>query len=41
VRALVRDPAAFGPPPAGVRVGRCDLPDTLDEELLALARTPW
>jgi len=35
VRALVRDPAAFGPPPAGVRVGRCDLPDTLDEALLA------
>src|SRR5439155_417350 len=35
VRALVRDPAAFGPPPAGVRLGRCDLPDTLDETLLA------
>ena len=35
VRALVRDPAAFGPPPAGIRVGRCDLPDTLDEALLA------
>src|SRR5213078_5261039 len=24
VRALVRDPAAFGPPPAGGRVGRCE-----------------
>src|SRR5439155_19761000 len=35
VRALVRDPAAFGAPPAGVRVGRCDLPETLDEALLA------
>ena len=35
VRALVRDPAAFGPPPAGGRVGRCELPDTLDEALLA------
>src|SRR5206468_3138648 len=35
VRALVRDPAGFGPPPAGLRVGRCDLPDTLDEALLA------
>jgi nucleoside-diphosphate-sugar epimerase len=35
VRALVRDPAAFGPPPANVRVGRCDLPDALDDSLLA------
>jgi nucleoside-diphosphate-sugar epimerase len=34
VRALVRDPAAFGAPPANVRVGRCDLPDTLDASLL-------
>ena len=32
VRALVRNPAAFA---AGVRVGRCDLPDTLDEALIA------
>src|SRR5436309_16123295 len=35
VRALVRDPAAFGAPPPGVRVGRCDLPDALDEASLA------
>jgi nucleoside-diphosphate-sugar epimerase len=33
VRALVRDPAAFAAP-SGARVGRCDLPDTLDESLL-------
>jgi nucleoside-diphosphate-sugar epimerase len=35
VRALVRDPAAFAAPAPGVRVGRCDLPDVLDESLLA------
>jgi NADH dehydrogenase len=34
VRALVRDPASFGDPPPGVRVGRCDLPETLDESML-------
>jgi nucleoside-diphosphate-sugar epimerase len=34
VRALVRDPTA-PVEPAGVRAGRCDLPDTLDESLLA------
>jgi nucleoside-diphosphate-sugar epimerase len=35
VRALVRDPGAFSAPAPGVRAGRCDLPDTLDESLLA------
>jgi len=34
VRALVRDPTALAEL-AGVRAGRCDLPDTLDESLLA------
>ncbi len=35
VRALVRDPAHAPGASDGVRVGRCDLPDTLDESLLA------
>jgi len=34
VRALVRDPTALAEL-AGFRAGRCDLPDTLDESLLA------
>ena len=34
VRALVRDPASCPPLPRGTRVGRCDLPDVLDEGLL-------
>jgi len=33
VRALVREPGKFEA--RGLRVGRCDLPDTLDESLLA------
>lgn len=35
VRALVRDPAALAEVFPGVRTGRCDLPDLLDEGLLA------
>ncbi len=34
VRALVRDPASFTHAPLGVRVGRCNLPETIDESLL-------
>ncbi len=34
VRALVRSPASFSDPPPGVTVGRCDLPETIDESLL-------
>jgi len=34
VRALVRSPAAFTDAPPGVTVGRCDLPETIDEALL-------
>jgi nucleoside-diphosphate-sugar epimerase len=34
VRALVRDPASFTDAPPGVTVGRCDLPETIDEALL-------
>jgi len=34
VRALVRSPAAFTDAPPGVTVGRCDLPETVDEALL-------
>jgi nucleoside-diphosphate-sugar epimerase len=34
VRALVRDPDAFREAPAGTRVGRCDLPETIDESLV-------
>jgi NADH dehydrogenase len=34
VRALVRDPASCPPVPPGASVGRCDLPDVLDEALL-------
>jgi nucleoside-diphosphate-sugar epimerase len=35
VRALVRDPTALTGLPPGVRVGRCNLPDVIDESLLA------
>lgn len=35
VRALVRDPDAFARLRPGLRAGRCDLPDVLDESLLA------
>lgn len=35
VRALVRDADAFREVPSGTRVGRCDLPGTIDESLLA------
>jgi len=35
VRALVRDPAAFGRLRPGIRAARCDLPDTIDESALA------
>jgi nucleoside-diphosphate-sugar epimerase len=35
VRALVRDPDAFARLRPGIRAGRCDLPDVLDESLLA------
>lgn len=34
VRALVRDPGAFARLRPGIRAGRCDLPDVLDESLL-------
>jgi NADH dehydrogenase len=34
VRALVRDPARYTPPP-GARAVRCDLPDVIDESALA------
>ena len=34
VRALVRDPGAFRDAVPGARVGRCDLPDPIDESLL-------
>jgi len=34
VRALVRDPASLADAPPGVRVGRCDLPETIDESFL-------
>jgi nucleoside-diphosphate-sugar epimerase len=35
VRALVRDPDAFGRLRPGIPAARCDLPDTLDERALA------
>jgi NADH dehydrogenase len=35
VRALVRDPAAFGRAVPDVRAGRCLLPDEIDEEILS------
>jgi nucleoside-diphosphate-sugar epimerase len=35
VRALVREPLRAPGVPTGVRIGRCDLPETLDESLLA------
>ena len=35
VRALVRDPAAFGRLRPGIPAARCDLPDTIDESALA------
>jgi nucleoside-diphosphate-sugar epimerase len=45
VRALVRDPASFADAPPRSRVGRCDLPDTIDESLLggaaALVHCAW
>lgn len=34
VRALVRDPQGFVRGQSGIRAGRCDLPDVLDESLL-------
>jgi len=35
VRALVRDPASFANAVPGIRAGRCDLPEVIEEALLA------